>query len=274
MEGNAEIGQFAQTGGYRTNYHDHGSGPAMLVLHGSGAGVCAWANWRTFIPALQDRFRIIAPDLVGFGYTETPADFEFRFMDSWVEQIVALLDSLGIAKAHVVGNSFGGSLAMWLAWKHPDRIDRLVLMGPGGWPARVNENLELLWDFEPTADHMRRAMSAMAWNQDLITDELIAMRLKACARPGALDHFKRLFPAPRQRWLDAQVLPIHALQSITHPTLLVHGRDDRVVDPQVSWNLHQHLPNSQLHMIAKCGHWTMIEQGVLFRKLVADHCMG
>lgn len=114
----------------------------------------------------------------------------------------------------------------------------------------------------------------MAWDQSLITEELITMRLKACARPGALDHFRRLFPPPRQRWLDAQTLPIHALQTITHPTLLVHGRDDRVVDPQVSWNLHQHIPNSQLHMIARCGHWTMIEHAALFRRLVADHCLS
>jgi pimeloyl-ACP methyl ester carboxylesterase len=115
MSDNPEIGQFEQTGSYRTNVHVAGNGPAMLVLHGSGAGVCAWANWRTFIPAMQDRFQVIAPDLVGFGYTETPADFTFRFMDSWVEQIIALMDGLGIQKAHVVGNSFGGSLALWLA---------------------------------------------------------------------------------------------------------------------------------------------------------------
>ncbi len=274
MSDNPEIGQFVQTGSYRTNVHDHGSGPAMLVLHGSGAGVCAWANWRTFIPAMKDKFRVIAPDLVGFGYTETPADFEFRFMDSWVDQIIALMDGLGIERAHVVGNSFGGSLALWLASRHPDRFDRLVLMGPGGWPVRVNENLEMLWDFKPTAEHMKQAMSVMAWNQSLVTDELVAMRLKACSRPGALDHFHRLFPAPRQRWLDAQCLPINVLQTIAHETLLVHGRDDRVVDPQVSWNLHQHLPNSQLHTIAKCGHWTMIEHGPLFRRLVADHCAG
>ena len=132
---------------------------------------------------MKDRFRVIAPDLVGFGYTETPADFEFRFMDSWVDQIIALMDGLGIAKAHVVGNSFGGSLALWLASRHPDRFDRLVLMGPGGWPVRVNENLELLWDFKPTAEHMKKAMSVMAWNQALITDELVAMRLKALFTP-------------------------------------------------------------------------------------------
>ena len=77
MSENPEIGLFAETCGYRTNYHDRGSGPPVLVLHGSGAGVCAWANWRTFIPALEDRFRIIAPDLVGFGYTETPDGLRF-----------------------------------------------------------------------------------------------------------------------------------------------------------------------------------------------------
>jgi len=95
-----------------------------------------------------------------------------RFMDSWVDQIIALMDGLGIEKAHIVGNSFGGSLALWLASRHPERFDRLVLMGPGGWPVRVNENLELLWDFKPTAEHMKRAMGVMAWNQALITDEL------------------------------------------------------------------------------------------------------
>lgn len=271
MSENPELGTIVQTGPYRTNVHVRGKGEAVLLLHGSGAGVCAWANWRGMIPELEHEYQVIAPDLVGFGYTETPADFSFHFMQSWVDQIITLLDSLGVQKAHVVGNSFGGSLALWLASRHPDRFARLVLMGPGGWPSRVNENLELLWDFEPTPDHLKKAMSVMAWDQSLVTDELVAMRLKATQRPGALDHFLKLFPAPRQRWLDAQALPIADLQAIQHHTLIVHGRDDRVVDPMVSWNLHQHLANSQLHMIGKCGHWTMIEHAARFRRLVKAH---
>jgi 2-hydroxymuconate-semialdehyde hydrolase len=115
-------------------------------------------------------------------------------------------------------------------------------------------------------------MHTFAFDAGLVKEEIVRSRYEASIRPGAQEAYTSLFPEPRQRWLDAQTLPIHALQGITHPTLLVHGRDDRVVDPMVSWNLHQHLPNSQLHTIAKCGHWTMIEHGPLFRRLVADHC--
>lgn len=268
MNESVEIGEFVDTCGYRTKTHVVGDGHPLLLLHGSGAGVSAWANWRGLIPEMAPSYKVIAPDLVGFGFTETPANYEFRFMQSWVDQIIALLDGLGVESTHVLGNSFGGSLALWLAVHHPDRLKRIVLMGPGGWPLRVNDNLKLLWGYEPTLEHIRKAMSVMAYNQDLITDELVEMRLKATQRPGALDHFLRLFPEPKQQWLDKQTLSIGELQGVDHEVLLVHGRDDRVVDPMVSWNLHQHLKNSQLHMFSKCGHWTMIEKAEPFRRLV------
>ena len=266
---NPELGKFIETCGYRTNVHDVGTGPALLLLHGSGAGVTAWANWRGLITSLSG-YRIVAPDLVGFGYTETPGDFEFRFLDSWIDQVIALLDALGIERAHVLGNSFGGGLALHLAARHSERFDRLVLMGPGGWPSRVNANLEALWGYTPSLDNMRHAMSVMAFDQALVTEELVEMRYRATTRPGAQEVFERVFPAPRQRWLDAQVLAPAALHAIEHEVLIVHGRDDRVVDPLVSWNLHQHLRRSQLHMLGNCGHWTMIEQPARFRRLLTD----
>jgi 2-hydroxymuconate-semialdehyde hydrolase len=269
MADNPEIGLGIETCGYKTNYHDHGSGEAVLLLHGSGAGVSGFVNWRGLMPVLAETFRVVAPDLVGFGFTETPADYQFRFMDGWIEQIIALLDALGIEKTHVVGNSFGGALALWLAWRHPARFDRLVLMGPGGWPAKVGEELAALWGYTPSQDNMRRAMSVMAYNQALITDELVEMRTRATMRPGAQEIFERIFPKPHQRWLDAQVLPISALQEIDNQVLIIHGRDDRVVPTQVSWNLHHHLASSQLHMFGKCGHWTMIEQAARFQSLVS-----
>ena len=110
-----EIGTVVETSGYRTNVHDQGEGKPVVLLHGSGAGVSAWANWRNLIPKLSDRYRVLAPDLAGFGYTEIPDDFEFRFMATWIEQLEALLDALGIRSAHWVGNSFGGALTLWMA---------------------------------------------------------------------------------------------------------------------------------------------------------------
>ena len=268
MAENPEIGRNISTCGYSTNYHDLGQGESVLLLHGSGAGVSGWVNWRGLIPELADKFRVVVPDLVGFGFTDTPTDFEFRFMDSWIDQILALLDALGIERAHVVGNSFGGALALWLASRRKERFGRLVLMGPGGWPCKVSDELAALWGYTPSPDNMRRAMSAMAHNQALITEELVELRTRATLRRGAQQIFERVFPKPHQRWLDAQVLPIALLQAVENEVLLIHGREDRVVPSEVSWRLHHNIPNSQLHMFGNCGHWTMIEHAARFQGLV------
>ncbi|MDG2461731.1 MAG: alpha/beta hydrolase [Luminiphilus sp.] len=265
-----EIGTFVETCGYRTNVHDQGQGKPVVLLHGSGAGVSAWANWRNLIPKLSDRYRVLAPDLAGFGYTEIPDTFEFEFMATWIEQIEALLDALDVKSAHWVGNSFGGALTLWMAAHRPDLCDRLVLMGPGGWPTKVNENLKALWSYKPSVENMRQLMDIMAFDRALVTDELAELRYRATIRAGAQERFERIFPPPHQRWLDAQSLSIEALQSIANEVLIIHGRDDRVVDPQSSWHLHQHLLHSQLHYIGRCGHWTQIEHPARFQLLVQN----
>lgn len=263
-----EAGQYAETCGYRTHYHEAGSGPPVLLLHGSGAGVSGFANWRHLVPKLSDRFHVIVPDLVGFGYTETPADFEFKFMTSWLEQIRALLTKLDVDRVNIVGNSFGGALALWLAATDPRLCGRLVLMGPGGWPTKVNANLALLWGYTPSIENMKAILDVMAFDRSIVTDELAELRYKSTLRPGAQETFERVFPAPYQRWLDAQALSIEALQNIDNEVLIIHGRDDRVVDPMSSWHLHQHLKSSQLHLIGRCGHWTQIEHPTRFQFLV------
>ena len=263
-----EIGTAAETCGFLTNFHDEGEGQPVVLLHGSGAGVSAWANWRNLIPKLSKNYRVIAPDLVGFGFTQTPEQFEFKFMSSWVDQLRALLEHLELTKAHFVGNSFGGALALWLAYEHPNLCDKLVLMGPGGWPSEVNENLELLWGYKPSVENMKSILDVMAYDRSIVTDELAELRYKATIREGAQETFERVFTPPFQRWLDAQALPVAALQSIDNEVLIIHGRDDRVVDPMCSWHLHSHLLNSQLHSIGRCGHWTQIEHPERFRVLV------
>lgn len=270
MTDNPEIGQSMATCGFKTNYHDEGEGAPVLLLHGSGAGVSGWANWRGLIPHLSQRYRVVVPDLVGFGYTEVSADYEFDFMDSWINQMLALMDGLGIEKAHIVGNSFGGAVALWMAWRAPKRTGRLVLMGAGGVPIVVGPELAALWGYKPSIESMRNAMSVMAYNQDLITDELVEMRYRATLRPGAQEVFERVFPLPHQRWLDAEALPIHGLQAIDNEVLLIHGREDRVVPPEASLTMHKLLKNSQLHMIGRCGHWTMMEHPNRFRRLVEN----
>ena len=267
---NPEIGRVLSTCGYDTNYHDVGEGAPVLLLHGSGAGVSAWANWRGLIPVLAKDFRVIAPDLVGFGYTEVPDSLQFNIFDTWINQILALLDGLGIEKTHVVGNSFGGGLALHLATRHPDRLDRITLMGPGGVAMPLSDELDQLWGYTPSVANMKKVMDIMAFDRSLVTDELAELRYRATIRPGAQEVFEKVFPPPRQRWLDAQVVPDEALAGIEHEVLILHGREDRVVPVQASQHMFEQIPNAQLHVFGRCGHWTQIEHAQRFQQLVAQ----
>src|SRR3546814_12323946 len=112
-----------------------------MMIHGSGPGVTAWANWRLVMPELAKRRRVIAPDMLGFGYSERPADGQYH-QQRWVEHAIGVLDALGIAQADIVGNSFGGGLALALAIQHPARVRRLVLMGSVGVSFPLNPGLE------------------------------------------------------------------------------------------------------------------------------------
>jgi 2-hydroxymuconate-semialdehyde hydrolase len=265
-----EIGSSIRTGSYATNYHDVGAGPVVLMLHGSGAGVSGWANWRGIMPLLSERFRVVVPDLVGFGYTEVPDDLEFTIFDTWIDQITSLLDGLGIEKAHLVGNSFGGGLSLHLATKLSERFDRIVLMGAGGVKQPVNENLEALWTYKPSVQNMKRIMDIMAYDRGLVTDELAELRYRATIRPGAQEAFERVFPRPLQRHLDAQIVGDDALQAMDNHVLILHGRDDTVVPFENSLHMFQMIPNAQLHGFGKCGHWTQIEHARRFHALVSD----
>ena len=265
-----EIGKSIDTLGYKTNYHDQGNGGPVMLLHGSGAGVSGWANWRLALPALSPRHRCIVPDLVGFGYTEMKPGFKYVIMDTWIDQITALMDALKIDRADFIGNSFGGSLTLHLATKRPERVGKIVLMGSGGVGQTITPELNELWGYKPSVPAMKRILQIMAFDQSIVTDELAEMRYRSTLRPEAQAVFESLFPEPRQRWLEAQKVPEDELRRIPNDTLIIHGRDDRVVPVAGSIRLSQLIDRSQLHVFGRCGHWTMIEHTARFNRLVSD----
>ena len=128
---NPEIGHSIVAGSITTNYHDVGSGDPVLLIHGSGAGVSAWANWRLTIGPLAEHRRVIAPDMVGFGFTDRPANAVYG-KELWISHLVHFLDAMNIEQADIVGNSFGGGVALAFAIRFPHRVRRLVLMGSVG----------------------------------------------------------------------------------------------------------------------------------------------
>ena len=266
---NPEIAKRVRTGAFETNVHDLGTGRPVLFIHGSGPGVSAWANWRLVMPVLARERRVIAPDMVGFGFSDRPANVAYT-MDTWVQQALDLLDALDIAQADVVGNSFGGALSLALAVRAPERVRRLVLMGSVGVPFPITEGLDAVWGYQPSFENMRRIMDWFAYDRTLVTDELAQLRYEASIRPGFQESFGAMFPAPRQRWVDAMASPEADIRALPHETLVIHGREDQVIPLQTSLTLSQWIPNSQLHVFGHCGHWTQIEHSARFARLVAD----
>lgn len=266
---NPEIGKSVVTGDLVTNYHDIGQGAPLLMLHGSGPGVSAWANWRIALQALQNDFRMLAPDLAGFGYTQTPPG-TVHTRQHWLDQIVRFMDAVGIEKTNLIGNSFGGSMALALAIAHPDRVEKLVLMGSVGVPFELTLGLDAVWGYQPSVENMKAIMKTFAYDQSLLGDDLARIRYEASVRPGIQEAYSSMFPAPRQRWVDAMAHPEADIRAIKHPTLLVHGRDDQVIPLSTSMTLLEWIDNSQLHIFGRCGHWTQIEHAAEFCQLLRN----
>ena len=269
MSANPEIASSIIANGIRTNYHDVGTGRPVLFIHGSGPGVSAWANWRLVLPEVGKHFRAIAPDMVGFGFTDRPDGVRYD-MDTWVAQAIGLLDALGIEQTDLVGNSFGGALALALAIRHPGRVRRLALMGSVGVPFEITRGLDEVWGYTPSLATMRHLLDLFAFDRSLVNDELARLRYEASIRPGFQESFAAMFPAPRQRWVDAMASAEADIRALRHETLIIHGRDDQIIPLANSLTLAQWIDRSQLHVFGRCGHWTQIEHSARFNRLITD----
>jgi 2-hydroxymuconate-semialdehyde hydrolase len=261
-----------RTGAFETLCHDRGTehrGTPLLMIHGSGPGVSAWANWRLALPELAKARRVLAPDMVGFGDTDRPAGIAYT-MDTWVRQALDLMDALDIPQADLVGNSFGGALALALAIRAPQRVRRLVLMGSVGVPFPITPGLDAVWGYQPSLEAMKGLLDLFAHSRALVTDELAELRYRASIQPGYQESFAAMFPAPRQRWVDAMASRESDIRALQHETLVVHGREDKVIPLSNSLTLAQWIPNSQLHVFGHCGHWTQIEHAARFAQLVGN----
>ena len=137
-------------GGIATSYLEAGSGEPVLMLHGSGPGVSATANWQYTIGPLSQRFHVLAPDIVGFGATERSEDVVYS-LRTWTDHVWAFLDAHNITRTAIVGNSLGGRIALQMATDAPDRISRMVLMGSPGVGMTPTEGLAALRPASPTA---------------------------------------------------------------------------------------------------------------------------
>lgn len=264
-------GKTIEAFGLQTNYLEMGEGYPLLLLHGSGPGVSAYTNWRKIIPELAKHFRVIAPDLAGFGHTERKADFQYD-MKHWGKHLLAFLDVLNIEKTHVIGNSFGGSLTLSIAARFPQYFDKICLMGTPCDKFNMTPGLRSGWDYTPSRENMRSAMSHFPFSQDLISDELVEERYQTSLIPGAQEGLRKLLAKPNEQGeTPLSGVPEHVVANILHPTIVLHGREDKVVPTEMGFRLGRAMPNADLHILANCGHWVMAEHPQKFLDLVLSH---
>jgi len=253
--------------GELTHYHELGKGTPVVFLHGSGSGVSAAANWWLNLPELSRHCRTIAVDLLGFGQTVEAPGSEFG-IKAWVEHVVRILDALGIEKTWLVGNSLGGWVAFQFAIDHPERLAGIISMGTGGAP----RTKALASHARPkmTPDGIRQALLDFVVDPSLVTDELVNSRYAAASREGATDRFRAVVAA---RDIDRETLPLDmdVLSKLEIPVLLIHGREDKVIPMSRSLQLHEVIPNADLHLFSQCGHWSQVERAEDFNTVVASY---
>ena len=261
--------------GVKVHYNEAGEGHPVILLHGSGAGATGWSNFRGNIPALAQRFRVLAVDLPGWGKSDPVANRAFKHP----EQVIELMDALGLEKAALVGNSMGGVVSIATAARYPDRVSHLVTMGAAamtGIPTLFGagdgptEGIKVLVGAyaNPSFETMKKLCEIMAFDPALASDELVELRVEAAkAHPDHLANGLHAFmhggPVPYQASAEE-------IASITAPALLVHGRDDRVVHYEHTLRLVAAIPSSRAVLLNRCGHWAQIEHAAEFNRMVVD----
>ena len=267
----------AEAGDITLNYYEAGEGSAdrlpLVMLHGGGPGASAWSNFGRALPHFASSYRTLLVDQPGFGGSDKPPVVGNYYRHS-ADYVVKLLDELGIDRIHLLGNSLGGGTAMRLALTYPDRVGRLILMGPGGlslnlFHADPTEGVQRLMDFgaDPTPERLRAFISTMVVNQKLVTDELVAERFADATAPGAQDAMRSMgmsFWNPETAedgmlWREAHKLRKH--------TLLTWGREDRVNPLDGAFAALKLIPKAQLHVFPNCGHWAQIEAAEEFAEI-------
>ena len=254
-----EAGAYIKVKGINTFYHQAGSGKPVVMIHGSGPGVSAWANWRLILPEVSQHFAAYALDIVGFGKTDKPADCAFTH-DDRVNQVINFIEMLGLGRVLLIGNSMGGSLALAVAVRRPDLVEKMVLMGSVGVSFPITEGLAEVWGYRPSLEKMRRLIDLFAWNKALVTDELAKLRYEASIQPGYQEAYERAFPAPLQQHVEAMSIPEDRIAQLHTPALVIHGREDRIIPLEVGLRIYRLLPNADMHIFGHCGHWTQIEK--------------
>lgn len=266
--------------GTTIHYAEAGSGPVVVLLHGGGPGASGVSNYSRNIDALAEHFRVIVPDMPGYGKSSKVINRDDPF-GGLAEGVRGLLDRLGIAKASLVGNSYGGAAALRFALEHPQRVERMVLMGPGGvgtTRALPTSGLNCLLDYYSGNGPSREKLSKfikdyLVYDASQVSDEIIDLRYQSSIDPDVVANPPLRRPsgltAPLTLW-RMDFTRDSRLKNLQTPTLVVWGAADKVNRPDGGRLLAETMPNCDLLLVSKTGHWVQWERAEFFNAVTRD----
>jgi len=248
-----------------------GAGAPVVLLHGGGPGASGVSNYSRNIDALAEHFRVLVPDMPGYGRSAKGVDRgdPFRYL---ADHIRGMLDELGIQRAHLVGNSYGGSCALRLALDTPHRVDKLVLMGPGGVGTTrglPTPGLKSLLGYYcgdgPSLDKLRTFIRTyLVFDGDTVPEALIESRYAASIDPDVVANPPLQRPAGLGTLWRMDFTRDRRLSTLETPTLVIWGRDDKVNKPSGAAMLAERMPNADVLITANTGHWVQWERADFF----------
>ncbi|GGL86223.1 alpha/beta fold hydrolase [Glutamicibacter protophormiae] len=259
-------------------YWEAGQGRPLVFLHGSGPGVSGWQNFGDVLPAFAEHFHCYVIEFPGFGVSD-PTDK--HPMPAASQAVIDLLDGLGLDKVDIIGNSMGGMVGTLFSMSHPERVRRLVTVGGLGLNAFAPfpaEGINLLIAFteDPTRERLIQWLRSMVFDEETVTEELIEKRWALATEPKTLESARRMYSAAAMKAQIAaqaesdQPPAWSMLHKVKAKTLILWGRDDRVTPMDASLIPMRTIPDVELHVFPKCGHWAMIEQKQAFESVVVE----
>ncbi|HMI85604.1 MAG TPA: alpha/beta hydrolase [Polyangiaceae bacterium] len=262
-------GKYAEVGdGLRVHYQELGEGPALVFLHGSGPGASGFSNFKRNYPYFAERgFRTLMPDTLGFGYSSKPGDIDYG-LDFLVGKLAKFLSGAGVTRAAVVGNSHGGALAIQLALTHPELVDKLVLMAPGGLEERetymkmdgIRTMMSVFLSKEGiTREGMRKVFGLQLYDPRMLTDEIVEERFQIAEHQP-----KRVLTTLNVPHLTPR------LGELGCPIFALWGMNDKFCPVSGAMRIAAACKRSRVMLLSECGHWVMVEYADLFNRLTLD----
>jgi 4,5:9,10-diseco-3-hydroxy-5,9,17-trioxoandrosta-1(10),2-diene-4-oate hydrolase len=262
-------GKYVDVGdGLKIHYHEQGSGPVVLFLHGSGPGASGWSNFRRNYPAfVAAGMRAVVPDTLGFGYSSKPDNIDYT-LDFLTATLRRFLDGVGVQRCAVVGNSHGGALAIQLALSDPDRVDKLVLMAPGGLEERevymkmagIRTMMKVFLGPDALSrEGMRKVFALQLFDQSLVTDEILDERLQIAELQP-----KRVMSSLSVPHLGPLVGQLRC------PIFTLWGLNDQFCPWSGAVTIANQCQRTRVLLLSECGHWVMVEKAELFNRLCVE----